>query len=263
MGLGVREGRVFKTEDIESNLTRAIVNEAFAQRYLTARRPLGSNILLGVMTPQPQKIPVIGVVANARDLGVDAEPQPEIYLPGYGLHEVLLVRSSLDAQGIVSIVKNAVHAVDANQPIYNVEMVDGLLSDSMARQRMTATLLGIFAIVALVLAAIGIYGVLSYSVAQRTREIGVRIAIGANRGDVLKLVLRQAGTFTAVGVAVGLAVGMLSARLINGLLFHVSPVDPLSIWISAVALTAVAAIAVSIPAARAVSVSPSEALRAE
>ncbi len=263
MGLGVREGRVFKTEDIESNLTRAIVNEAFAQRYLTARRPLGSNILLGVMTPQPQKIPVIGVVANARDLGVDAEPQPEIYLPGYGLHEVLLVRSSLDAQGIVSIVKNAVHAVDANQPIYNVEMVDGLLSDSMARQRMTATLLGIFAIVALVLAAIGIYGVLSYSVAQRTREIGVRIAIGANRGDVLKLVLRQAGTFTAVGVAVGLAVGMLSARLINGLLFHVSAVDPLSIWISAVALTAVAAIAVSIPAARAVSVSPSEALRAE
>ncbi len=254
---------MFKTEDIESNLTRAIVNEAFAQRYLTARRPLGSNILLGVMTPQPQKIPVIGVVANARDLGVDADPQPEIYLPGYGLHEVLLVRSSLDAQGIVPIVKNAVHAVDANQPIYNVEMVDALLSDSMARQRMTATLLGIFAIVALVLAAIGIYGVLSYSVAQRTREIGVRIAIGANRADVLKLVFRQAGTFTAVGVAVGLTVGMLAARLINGLLFHVSAVDPLSIWISAVALTAVATIAVSIPAARAVSVSPSEALRAE
>ena len=173
------------------------------------------------------------------------------------------LRSSLDAQGIVPIVKNAVRAVDAAQPIYNVEMVDDLLSDSMARQRMTATLLGIFAIVALVLAAIGIYGVLSYSVAQRTREIGVRIAIGANRADVLKLVLRQAGTFTAVGVAVGLTVGMLSARLINGLLFQVSAVDPLSIWISAAALTAVATLAVSIPAARAVSVSPSEALRAE
>jgi ABC-type antimicrobial peptide transport system permease subunit len=138
-----------------------------------------------------------------------------------------------------------------------------LLSDTLARQQMTAILLGIFSIVALALAGIGIYGVLSYSVAQRTREIGVRMAVGANRTDVLRLVLSQAGRFAAIGIVVGLAAGLACARLIRGLLFNTSTVDPLSAWIAIGALVLAAALAVIIPAGRAASVNPDEALRAE
>jgi hypothetical protein len=263
MGIALKQGRVFQQEDIESNASYSVVNEAFAQRYLAGRHPISANILLGVLTPHPDKIPVVGVVANAHDLGVDTEPQPEIYLPGFGLHEVLLVRSTVDTQSIVPVVRNAVHAVDPDQPVSHFQTADELLSSSMARQRTTAALLGIFALVALTLAAIGVYGVLAYSVAQRTREIGVRMAVGADRADILQLVLRQAGRFTAVGVILGLSVGLASARVINGLLFHTSTVDPLSIGIAIVALVSVAALAAIIPAMRAASVSPTEALRAE
>ncbi|MGA2048266.1 MAG: ABC transporter permease [Terracidiphilus sp.] len=263
MGLAVKEGRVFRQDDIESNASYFVVNEAFAQRYLAGRYPIGANILLGVLTTHPDKIPVIGVVANAHDLGVDSDPQPEIYLPGFGLHEVLLVRSTVDSKSVVPVVRDAMHASDPDQPISDIQTADELLSNSMARQRMTAALLGIFALVALTLAAIGIYGVMSYSVAQRTREIGVRLAVGADRADILQLVLRHAGRITAVGVIVGMTAGLASARLINGMLFHTSAVDPFSIAIAVVTLVAVAALAVSIPAGRAASVSPTEALRAE
>ncbi len=263
MGLSVRRGRAFTQSEIANQASLFVMNEAFAQQYLSGRDPIGAKILLGVMTPQPVKIPVIGVVANARDLGVDTEPQPEIYLPGFGVHEVLLVRTAVNAESLAPIIRDAVHTLDAKQPIYHVEAMDSLLSDTMERQRMTSALLGIFAAVALVLAAIGIYGVLSYSVAQRTREIGVRIAVGADRADILVLVLRQAASFTAVGVAVGLAAGLVFARLINGLLFQTSTVDRLSMAVAVGALVLVAALGASLPAVRAASVSPTEALRTE
>jgi len=206
---------------------------------------------------------VIGVVANAHDLGVDADTQPEIYLPGFGLHAALMVRSAANPQEMVSTVRNAVHFLDPNQPIYNVQTFDDLLSDSLARQRMTAVLLGLFAFVALALAAIGIYGVLSYSVAQRTREIGVRMAVGANRSDILSLVLGQAGGFVVAGIVVGLAIAFGGAQLINGLLFQTTTLDPVSVSITVGALILIAVAAVSIPAGRAASVNPTEALRAE
>jgi predicted permease len=263
MGLGVRRGRVFDPSEIANQSNLFVVNEAFAQQYLGGRDPLGAQILLGVMTPQPQKIPVIGVVANARDLGVDTEPQPEIYLPGFGLHEVLLVRTAANAESVAPVMRDAVRALDAKQPVYHVEAMDTLLSDTMERQRMTSALLGIFAVVALALAAIGIYGMLSYSVAQRRREIGVRIAVGADRADILALVLRQAGGFTAVGVAAGLAAGLACARLINGLLFQTSTFDRVSMGFAVGALVLVAALGASLPAVRAASISPTEALRTE
>jgi ABC-type antimicrobial peptide transport system permease subunit len=159
--------------------------------------------------------------------------------------------------------RDAVRALDAKQPVYHVEAMDTLLSDTMERQRMTSALLGIFAVVALALAAIGIYGMLSYSVAQRRREIGVRIAVGADRADILALVLRQAGGFTAVGVAAGLAAGLACARLINGLLFQTSTFDRVSMGFAVGALVLVAALGASLPAVRAASISPTEALRTE
>jgi putative ABC transport system permease protein len=263
MGLGLQQGRVFERKDVDNNVNLFVVNQAFAQRYLNGANAVGANIIIGVLSPQPAKVPVIGVVSNAHDLGVETEAQPEIYLPGYGLHEVLLVRTASDPQSLVPVIRKAVHDLDANQPIYHVQAIDEVLSDSLARQKMTATLLGIFALVALALAAIGIYGVLAYSVVQRTREIGVRMAVGARREDILTLVWKQAAKFAAIGIVIGLAAAFISARLLSSLLFKTSEVDPASIFITIGTLAAIAALAVSIPARRAASVSPTEALRAE
>jgi predicted permease len=266
MNIRLLDGRSFEQREVESQSSLLVVNAAFAQRYLAGREPLGANILLGVMSPHPSKIPVIGVVADAHDLGVDVEPQPEIYLPGFGLHEVLLVRTAADPRTVVANVRDAVHSLEPLQPVYHLREVDSLLSDSIARQRMTAALLGIFAVVALLLAAVGIYGVLSYSVAQRTREIGVRMAVGARRFDVLSLVFRQAGGFVAAGIVLGLSCGLASARLIsliNGLLFNTGAADPASIAWAVGALASVAALATCLPAFRAASVNPAQTLRAE
>jgi predicted permease len=263
MGIGLLKGRTFTESDIDSTTGFFVVNESFARHYLSGRDPLGAKILIGVMSPTPSKIPIVGVVANARDLGIDTGPEPEIYLPGFGLHAVLLVRSTLDPDAAITLVRNAVLATDPTQPLYHVETIDAVLADSVARQRMTATLLGSFALITLLLAAIGSFGVLSYSVAQRTREIGVRMAIGADRSDILRLILRQAAAFTVTGVAAGLALALLSARLINSLLFQTTTADPISLSISVAALILVTLLAVSMPALRAASVDPVEALRAE
>jgi predicted permease len=262
-GLALESGRIFEQKDIENGSKSFVVNAAFAKRYLNGRNPLGANILLGVLTAHPDKIPVIGVVADAHDLGVEREAQPEIYLPGFGLHAVLLVRTAADPASLESIVKNAVRTLDPNQPVYHVQTVDALLSDSIARQQMTAMLLGIFSLVALALAAIGIYGVLSYSVAQRSREIGVRMAVGATRAHILRMVLSRAAQFTAVGLAIGVGTALAGASLIRGLLFDTGTTDPLSGGIATGLLALAAAIATIIPAIRAASVNPNEALRAE
>lgn len=263
MGIGLLQGREFERKDVEEQSSYFVVNQAFAQRHLAGRNPIGAHLLIGVMSPKPSSIPVIGVVANAHDLGVETEPQPEIYLPGYGLHEVLLARTSAAPDSVVPLVRNAVRELDPNLAIYNVQAVDDLLSDSLARQKMTAVLLGIFALVAVVLAAIGIYGVLAYSVEQRRREIGVRMAVGARREDILRLVLKQAAAFVSAGIAAGLALGFTGARLLSGLLFKTSTADPLSVSVTIGALVAIAALALSLPARRAASVEPTEALRAE
>ena len=263
MGLGLEQGRLFEQKDINDPTGFFIVNQAFAQRYLAGRNPLGVNILLGVLNPHPSKIPVIGVVSNVRDLGVQTEPEPEIYLPGFGTHEVLLVRTVLDPGAAVPLVRNAVHELDPSLPIYHVQAIGEVLSDSLARQRMTATLLGIFSLVALSLAAVGIYGVLAYSITQRTREIGVRMAVGARREDILRMVLSQTARFAMAGIGAGLAIAFAGAHLLSALLFETSTVDPLSACLTAVILLVIAALAVGLPARKAASVSPTEALRAE
>jgi ABC-type antimicrobial peptide transport system permease subunit len=224
---------------------------------------VSANVMLSVLSAHPEKFPVIGVVSNVHDLGVETDAEPEFYVPGFGLHGVLLVRSVQEPEALIATVSNTVRGLDASLAVYNARTLNAVFSDSLARQRMTAVLLGIFALVALVLAAIGIYGVLSYSVAQRTREIGVRMAVGANRRDILRLVLGQAGGFALVGLAAGLLAAFAGARLIGGLLFQTSPVDVVSASITLGALALIAVLAVSIPAGRAASVNPTEALRAE
>jgi hypothetical protein len=267
LGLSLQQGRVFVQKDIEDPTGFFVVNQAFARRYLSGRNPMAAKVVLGVLSPQPQRIPVIGVVANAHDLGVDKEAQPELYLPGFGVHAVLLVRTTVDPQSILPVVREAVHALDPNEPIYHVQTIEAVLSDSLALRKMTANLLGIFTFVALALAAIGIYGVLAYSVTQRTREIGVRMAVGAKREDIVRMVLLQAAKYATAGIAGGLAISVagaqLGARLIDGLLFGTSAVDPASVSITVGVLALIAGLAASLPARRAASVDPTEALRAE
>jgi predicted permease len=263
MGLELKQGRVFEQKDIENNSNFIIVNQAFAQRYLSGKDPLTSSILMNVLGPHPEKMPVIGVVSNAHDLGVETEAEPELYFPGFGVHSVLLIRTNTDPKSVLPEVRSAVRGLDPNQPIYHVETIDEVLSDSLARQKMIAVLLGIFALLALMLAAIGIYGVIAYSVTQRQREIGVRMALGATRAKILLLILREAATFTGIGVLVGLVAAFASARLASALLFQTSTADPISICVSISGLMVIAMLAAVFPAGRAATINPIEALRSE
>jgi len=263
LGLGLRQGRIFNQGELDRRANVVVVNQAFADRYLKDMTLSNAQVILGVMSTTPTKIPVIGIVANSHDLGVDTQPQPEIYLPGFGLHDVLLVRTASDPRMIVQMVRNAVRESNPNLAIYHVETLDEILTDSTALQKATAAMLGLFAFLSLALAIIGIYGVMTYSIAQRTREIGVRMAVGANRGDILRRVFTQALKSVSIGLLAGLAAALMCARLVGGLLFDTRPADPLSICVTVLALVAASVFAIASPAHRAMSVSPTEALRAE
>jgi ABC-type antimicrobial peptide transport system permease subunit len=206
---------------------------------------------------------VIGVVTDAHDLGVESEAEPVLYFPGFDLHVVLLIRTNTETKSILPEVRNVISELDPAQPIYHVETIDEVLSDSLARQRMIAVLLGIFALLALILAAIGIYGVIAYSVAQRTREIGVRMAVGSSRAKILLLMLREAAAFTGIGVLAGLVAAFAGAHFVSALLFQTSSADPVSICVSVSALLIIAMSAAVLPASRAASINPVEALRSE
>jgi predicted permease len=263
MGLQLKQGRSFERKDVENGSDLIVVNQAFARRYLSGKDPLTSSILMNVLSPHPEKVPVIGVVANAHDLGVETEAEPVLYFPGFGVHAVLLIRTNTDPKSVVSEVRNAVRDLDPTQPIYHVETIDEVLSDSVARQRMIAVLLGIFALLALALAAIGIYGVIAYTVTQRTREIGVRMAVGSSRANILLLMLREAAAFTGIGVLAGLIAAFAGAHLASALLFETSSADGVSICVSVSALLIIAILAAIFPASRAASINPVEALRSE
>jgi predicted permease len=263
MGLQLKQGRRFERKDVENRSDLIIVNQAFARRYLSGKDPLTSSILMNVLSPHPEKMPVIGVVTDAHDLGVETDAEPVLYLPGFGTHAVLLIRTNTDPESVLSEVRNAVRDLDRSQPIYHVETIDEVLSDSVARQRMIAVLLGIFALLALALAAVGIYGVIAYTVSQRTREIGVRMAIGSSRAKILLLMLREAAAFTGIGVLAGLIAAFASAHFAGALLFQTSSADGVSICVSVSALLIVAMSAALLPASRAASINPVEALRSE
>jgi ABC-type antimicrobial peptide transport system permease subunit len=176
---------------------------------------------------------------------------------------VLIIRTTFAPDTAIPLVRTTIHELDPSQPIYHVRTLFNVLSDSMALQRLTSILLAAFAMVALLLAMIGIYGVLSYSVVQRTREIGLRIAVGAQTADILRLVLGRAFRLAAAGIAAGLILAFLCARVANGLLFETSAFDPLTIVLTIIGLVAMTAAAAGIPARRAAKLNPTEALRAE
>lgn len=262
-GIRMESGRTFTRDELNNEANVFVVNHSFVEHFLGKRNPLGTRIVLGVLSPQPSIIPIVGVVSDAREVGVTADAPPELFLPAYGVHEVLLVRTDNDPHALIPAVQSLVRQIDPGQSVYHFQTLGEVVSDSTALQRVTTLLLAGFAALALILATIGIYGVLSYSVAQRTREIGVRMALGAQRADIVALFLRRVCAFSLAGAVIGLVVAQICARAFSGLLFNTSLADPLALVLTVCALFAVSALAVAVPAGRAARLNPTEALRTE
>ena len=261
--VGLRSGRMFELKDVDDPTGVFIVNQAFARRYLSGRDAVGSRLMMDVMTSHPTAVPVIGVVADAKDLGVDAQTEPVIYTAGYPNGQILLVRTSGDADALAPALRRVVAALDPNLGLSDVHSMDQVLGDSLARPRLAAWLLGLFAALSIGLAVLGVYGVLAYTAAQRTREVGVRMALGARRGQVMALFLKQAAVLAACGTVVGLVGALAMGRLLAAMLFETPPTDLLSAA-ATLGLLLIAGLAAGwLPALRASRIDPMLALRSE
>lgn len=265
MNIQLMRGRDFSESDIKGSVEVLVVSEAFVRRYFPEEDPLGRRIIFDGPDKTPREI--VGVVADVRRNGLDVGVEPEVYTtylqrPDRRLN--IVMRSDLpDAGQLIPPARAAVRAFDSNQLIWRTQTLDQMVSTSVAPRRFNMLLLGIFAGVALILAAVGLYGVMSYSVSWRTHEIGIRMALGAQRADVLRMVVRQGMTMTVVGLAVGIIGALLISRVLSRLLYGVSPTDPLTFTGVSVVLLLVALLACLVPARRATRVDPIVALRTE
>jgi putative ABC transport system permease protein len=257
-------GRDFDEQDRQGAPEVAIVNRAFVQQFFPNENALGKHVGGGAPTGAWREI--VGVVGNVRQLGLDHAESPEIYIPYVqepSSDMSLVLRASGDPLASVEFVRAAVREVDAHQPVYDIATMEQRLSGSIAPQRFNMLLVGLFAVVALGLGALGIYGVLAYSVTQRTREIAIRMALGAERGNVLKLVVSQGIRLVAFGLGIGVPGSAAMARLLRSQLFGVGPDDPATLMAVAAILTFVAGLACYLPARRATRIDPMAALRIE
>lgn len=265
MGIPLLAGREFAEGDSAFSKRVMVINETMARRFWPGGNPIGQRVTMKDWGP-PLTGEIVGVVGDVKTNGLDEAVGPMIYWPQFQfpqLFNTIVVRSDGDPLRLVPVVKAAIWTVNKNQPISKIETMEQVLSESLARRRLYMVLLGVFAGAALLLAGVGIYGVVSYSVSQRTQEMGIRIAVGAERGDVLLLVLRQGARAAMLGIGLGIAVALALTRLMVSLLFGVSASDPLTFMAVALLLTLVALAASYIPARRAMRVDPMVALRHE
>ena len=261
MSMPLLKGRYFTDADVRGAPDVAIVDDKLADRFWPGQDPIGKRMRRGDQGPWRT---VVGVVADTKEYDVDGEPPITAFYPnrqlGVGTRYVV-IKTKGDAAAISKTVTREVQALDADLPVFDVATMDDRLADSLARRRFSMFLLGVFAVCASLLAAIGIYGVVSFWVSQRTRELGIRSALGARSADIMALVIRQIIVLVGVGIVVGLAVSFGLTRLIKSMLFGVSAADAITYAVLAVVLGAVALIACYLPARRAAAVPPIIALR--
>jgi putative ABC transport system permease protein len=266
MMIPVRKGRSFSDRDVRGSQNVAIVNETLVRRYFGNEDALGKRITLEDHPKEADWITVVGVVGDTKPRELHSEAVAELYMPYDQQPEpgmALMIRSSSTDAGVATAVRSEVMALDKNQPVYSIRKLDSVLSESIATPRFRTILLAVFAGVALILAAVGIYGVISYAVSQRTQEIGIRMALGARAADVLKLVVKGGMTLALIGVVLGLAGAFALTRLMTTLLFGVRPTDAATFATVSAGLIVVALFACFIPARRATKVDPLVALRYE
>ena len=268
MGIPLKRGREFTTTDRAGAPGVAIINEAMARRFWPNEDPTGKHISLekSMGEGEPPWREIVGVVGDVKHFGLDADVRPEMYVPDAQQPSgasTVMIRTSSDPTAMVAAVKGQILSLDKDQPISSVQTLEYYVTRSTARQRFSMILLFTFAALALVLAAVGVYGVTSYSVTQRTHEIGIRLALGAQQKDVLRLVLGQGLKLAAAGVALGLAASFALTRAMASLLFEVSANDSMTFIVTAVVLAGVALGACFVPARRAMKFDPMIALRYE
>ena len=269
MGIPLQKGRDFNARDLPATPQVTIVNQAMVRKYWPNEDPLGKRLSFSQRSPKWYEI--VGVVGNVKHRSLDLEDKPEIYIPFFqplfadsNIQPMYVVtRTTVEPTSMIGTVRGEVAAIDPDQPVASMLTMDQRIADSVAPRRFNMFLLGLFAALALVLSAIGIYGILAFSVAQRTHEIGVRMALGARRRDVMSMVIRAGFSLAVVGILIGLAVAYAATRLMTTLLFQVSTTDTSTFLLDALLLAAVALIACYIPARRATKVDPLVALRYE
>ncbi len=261
------KGRLFTVADSPTSQQVVVVNQAFVQRYFPDEDPLGRRVAFGdAADSNTEWLTIVGVVADTRRGGLDRKPWAELYFPHAQASDrrmFVLLRTSGDPMALARAAQAEVWALDRDQAISSVRTLDAIVATAQANRRFTTVLLGLFAFVALVLAGIGVYGVIAYSTAQRTQEIGIRMALGAGRGHVLRMVVGEGLRIGATGLLLGVLASLALTRFMSGLLFGVSERDPLTFVTLPLALLVIAAAAAWIPARRALRVDPMVALRAE
>jgi len=274
MGISLRRGRPLRQSDAGGERLVAVVNQAFVRSFFGGRDPLGQRVTFGSPTDKPEWREIVGVVGDVHHDGLSASPRPEIYVPAaqltpefWTIFETLpisfVVRSALTPESLFPAIKAAVHDVDPEQAITRLRPISELVTDAVARYRFSMLLLTVFGGVALCLAAVGVYGVMAYTVSQRTRELGIRLALGARAASVRHLVLRRGLGMAAAGIGLGLGGALALTRLLASQLFDVSPSDPAIIAAAAATLALVSVVACLVPAVRATKVDPVVALRSE
>jgi len=277
MGIPLLSGRELLTADSARSPLVGVVNRSLAQRYWPEEDPIGKTIIASravvVSTSKgssvefrPQELEIVGVVGDVRQLGLDVPPDPELFMPytQWPSNEMALVlRTASQPSSLIPAVKKEIWRVDPDQPVTDIKTMDELVSTEAAGRRFVLQLIGVFAAIALVLAAVGIYGVVSYGTRQRTHEISIRMALGARVHQILWLVAGQNAKWLLIGITTGVASALALTRLLAAYLYAVRPTDPLTFIAVSLLLFAVAMIAVYIPARRATKVDPMVALRYE
>jgi predicted permease len=265
VGQPLLAGRLFGAPDRAAPRAGLIVNRTFAQRHFGgADGALGRRIRTGRATGS--WTPIVGVVGDVRTTALDVPPAPEFYTVADGSNipsMMLAVRTAADPLAVAAAVRDAVWSVDRGVPIADLQTMRALVGSTLGRPRLLVTLFATFAGAGLALGAIGVYGIVAFGVTRRRREIGIRMALGADRGSVMRLMLRESAGYAAAGVAAGAAIALASSRALQGLLFEVPPTDPLTYGALAAAVAAVVTLASYAPARRAATIAPADALRAE